>query len=214
MAGELTGPQQPYDAQVHNIHGQEVLLHEEAASMARALTQEQPASRVFSFYQDILFGATQNVSFVDTAGRVHGLSVALTSDNQKGVNATIWGAIKARGFQEADGTIKVDDKTGTVYQIYETEDPEDPEKLDAQMKAWTEDVNRVVDAHPGEGGFRYLESDEGTIIDFNRGAVHYVTVLRPESEYDIDYVRSEVPDVPMTDATPVVAWAQFLASNS
>lgn len=210
QAGKLS---QIYDAQPFNINGTEGFLHNTAESMARALNQETPIGRVFSFTKGDFFGASQQVAFIDLTGRVHGFSTRINTQEELDRNRnTIWTPIEDRGHDEADGIIKVDDQTGDVYELYETEEPDDAEKLDAQMNAWVGDVRKAHEEHPESGFIQYLPTEgDATIMDYTQGKRHRVTGLRHEQGNTVEYAASELPGIPMQDNTKVDRWIKMLS---
>lgn len=204
-------PRQQYDADISEAHGQVVYEHRNYVSMAAAIGQEEIASRVFSFTQNAMFGGlSQRIGFVSADGTVHSLTHEIdTNDKNEAVNTAIWGPIRERNLHEADGTIRVDDRDGHVYQMFITDDPEEPGRVEQQVQAWTEDVRQVA-AKQRRGFIQYLHKDNHTVVDYTLGSIHFVTTLDPEAGYTLDYIKADLPAIPMQDNASVLRWGRVI----
>lgn len=204
-------PPQPYDAELQEFHGQQVLDHNTPESVATALGQEQVDGRVFTFSAPSLFAMSQSIAFVDGQRRVHGFSTSISTDEKlQAVKDTVWGAIEANGHTEVDGVIRVDDQNGHVYRVYETDSPEEPERVEAQVSSWAEDVRAASAVNPEDGVIQHITENDVTIADHTQGRNHLVTVLRHEAGFTLDSVMEGLPSIPTQDNLPVLRWAQVI----
>ncbi len=202
-----------YDAEIHNFQGLEVFTHNTPESMAAALGNEQPDGRVMTFTAPSLFMMSQSIGFIDRQRRIHHFSAQVSTDEQAtAVEDVVWGAIESHGHTEADGVIKVDDQNGHVYQVYATEEPDEEDRLKAQVDAWAEDVRAASMVDPVDSLLQYVSEDGVTIADYTQGRHHRVTVLREAAGFTLTTVMEGMPYIPLQDNAPVVRWAKVVTS--
>ncbi len=200
----------------HNLGGQKVIEHESVKSVVEALNAGKP-DRVLTFTTGGLFGGYRStVSFVDQSGVAHGYVAEFSDKKGQAKYATpVWNTLDQLNIREADGIIRVDDETGDVYQIFQTEDPDDADKYIGQVGAWQTAVGEVeTRGQLGQAVGQYLKLENGQfVVDVTSGKSHLVTDLRPESGYDIDWVKREYPQLKLQDNTPVVRWKNTLTGS-
>lgn len=205
------GVPHPYDAVMQEVAGQQILTHNTPESMAKALNQEQPDRRVMTFVYTSLLWLIQNVAFVDQQRRLHNFTATITTDEQAAhIKDSIWGIIAAKEYVETDGVYRVDDQTGDVYQVYETDRPDEVETIEAQVAAWAEDVRSASVANPNEGLLQYVTEEGATIVDFTQGRNHKVTLLHHAAGFTLASIMEDMPTIPMQDNGPVLRWAQAI----
>lgn len=220
MTKEGQTPQRPqYDARQFAIPGREVLRHNSTESIVRALVSEKPSTRIFSFFSLSQDGThyTQTVSFVDSREpkTVHRFAIDLYRDSPlEEIFEPVWETIGAQEYPRADGEVRVDLKTGAIHQVYDTDSPNKPENVARVVNAWTEDVQKILEAEgyrEMEKEFLYVQmtqiSDKEAVV-FRCGDIHMALGIPPSEQYNKDYIRAQFPTVPLRDVTEQLRWPE------
>lgn len=174
---------------------------------------------MFTFTQGGLFSVTTAVNFVDFDGIVHNFSTSYsTNEEREEIINSIWGVIDEKKLVDIDGLIKVDEKTGDVYEIFQTDAPEEPERVIAQMQFWEiaagAAINSASEATENKPFIQMLltshQGEETLVADLTQGRRHLVTNLDSKSGYDEEYLKTNFAGVEIQDNTPVLQWADTL----
>jgi hypothetical protein len=197
--------------------GTKVLQYESVDEFRGALDTSKPA-RLHTFFNGGLFGfgASWAASFIDSEGTVHGFITDKVGDDFKERVKPIYDAIGMGGIPEVDGVIKVSQRNGDVYHLFQTDNPGEEGRVQASYDAWVSAVRGL----PVEGTLvQYLREDSAVTLDATRGKNHLITTIDESSgrtlEETLTKLRStgeqsgvEVLDKPYAtrDNRPVVDW--------
>jgi len=155
--------------------GTKIAQYDNVAEFKEALEATKPA-RLHTFFNQGLFGIGANwvASFVDSEETVHAYITQEIEDNFQERVRPIYDSIKAAEIPEVDGAIRVSQRDGSVYQIFQTERPDVEERVQASYDSWIDAVREL----PVEGTLvQYLKNDSTVTLDATRDKSHLVTVV-------------------------------------
>ncbi len=201
------------------VLGTTVVQYDDVTEFTAALQEAKPA-RVHTFCNSGLFGigGSWNASFVDSEV-AHGFATGDLSDGFKGRVRPIYDSMNEAGVPEVDGTLRVSERNGSIYQVFQTERPDIEERAQASYDAWVDAVRDL----PVEGTLiQYLKDGSTVVLDATRGNTHLIIQLDEDSGRTLDDTltrlqsageaedegKTEVLRQPYEtrDNTPVVGW--------
>lgn len=175
----------------HKQTGTKINVYSAVGEFKDALAQIKP-KRLHTFAQAgfMGIGGGWSASFIDSEGAVHGYQTGETGDGFKERVKPIYDVVKEIEIPEVDGTLRVSEHDGAVYQIFQTERPDLSERADASYNLWTGAVREL----PVEGTLiQYLQIDDDSVVfDATMGKTHFVTTLTIDEDRTIESVIGDV----------------------
>lgn len=162
------------------------------------------AKRLHTFFNQgfLGMGGSWTASCVGATGMVHGYNTSEIEEGFKDRVKPIYDLIKAEGIREVDGIIRVSPRNGSIYQVFQTENPENPQKAKSSFEAWVD----AILGFPTEGAVaQYLRDESRCIIDVTRGKYHWITALDGKKDRTLDRVVTWMP-YKCRDNTDTVIW--------
>lgn len=162
------------------------------------------AKRMHTFFNQgfLGIGGGWTASCVGVTGTAHGYRTDDITDGFKGRVKPIYDTLKSEKIIEVDGIIKVSPRNGSVYQLFQTENQENPQKANSSFEAW---VDAII-GFPTEGTLaQYMRDPTMTVVDITRGKYHWITALDGEKDRTLDKIVAWMP-YKCRDNTDTVIW--------
>ncbi len=165
--------------ELNEVLGTKVFEYESVAEFGDSIRTILP-KRLHTFFSNGLFGIGANwtAAFLDSNEMVHGYRTESVEEGFKETVKPLYDQIKIADIKEVDGRIKVSNRNGSVYQLFQTDAPSVEERVQASHDAWIEAVRSL----PKEGTLiQYLREDSTVVLDATHGKSHLITSLDGEN---------------------------------
>ncbi len=198
--------------ELDEILGTKIAEYESVEEFTAALEAAKPV-RLHTYFDKGMFwfGSNWKASFVDSEGNVHGF---VTRDVEEGFQdriKPIYDLLKGAKIPEVDGIIRVSERDGAVYQVFETDFPDEAGKEQASYDAWID----AVKALPVEGTLiQYLKEDSSVLLDATNGKNHFITTIDEDSGITLESTLAKLQPSKNKDGAEVLGQPFATRDNS
>jgi len=192
-------------SELQEILGTVVKLYNDASEFTTALGNVKP-TRLHTFFNQGFLGIGNHwtASFVDQKGAVYGYILNNVGDDFKEKSEPIYAEMGKSRIIEVDGMITVSERDGSIYHVFQTDTPDQLERVEASYESWITAVSLL----PVNGTLvQYLKNSSTAVIDATHGNDHLVTTIDENSGMTLDSTLERLKQpYALRDNGSVISW--------
>ena len=147
-------------------------------------------------------GACWAASFISNEGLVHRYDCDINK-SFKIIIKPIYDLIEKINVPEVDGIIRVSKRDSSIYQMFQTDAPEEDKNIQASLNAWQ---NAVLELPVKGTIIQYMKKGSEVVVDAKKGKLHLVTGLDGKENRTLENVLSKVKSYTIQNNTPILNW--------